>query len=108
MAGRASRVRAAAFGIGRPRAKASPGRGCGDGDSAHRPPMSPTCAALHAYTAAGSYKACLVVTDDLRGQSNRECQTVTITPNKAPVANFDAKQTATPAFTMAFTDLSKD
>jgi len=78
----------------------------GDGDSTTT--MPPTCAASHAYTTAGSYKACLVVTDDLMGHSNPKCQTVTITPNQPPVANFDAKQAATPAFTIAFTDLSKD
>jgi PKD repeat protein len=69
---------------------------------------TPTCTTTHAFSAAGSFRPCLVVTDDAGASSKPLCTTVTVRPNRPPTANFDAKQMPAPSRTVNFTDLSKD
>ena len=69
---------------------------------------APTCTATHAYTTAGSFKPCLVVTDNTGASSYAVCTTVTVKANVPPTANFEWKQTPDRAFTLTFTDLSTD
>jgi PKD repeat protein len=69
---------------------------------------APTCTAAHAYTAAGNFKPCLVVSDDAGASSKSVCTTVTVKPNRPPTANFDAKQVAAQPRTISFLDKSKD
>jgi sugar lactone lactonase YvrE len=78
------------------------------GDGFFKSTTAPNCMAAHAYKTAGTFKPCLIVTDNAEADSKAVCATVTVKANKPPTANFDWEQVPAPRRTVSFTDLSKD